>query len=61
MIFSVNYKNDEGGWETIDNRLHFSSADAFSGFDGFTNNAAGYDVKYALEADRDKLFTIGEG
>ncbi len=36
----------------------FFSADAFSGFDGFTNNAAGYDVKFALE---DKLFTIGEG
>ena len=56
---AVNFRNDEGGWETIDNRLHFSSADAFSGFDGFTNNAAGYDVKFALEADKDKLFTIG--
>ncbi|MBR4207785.1 MAG: hypothetical protein IKQ88_04275, partial [Lachnospiraceae bacterium] len=31
---AVNFRNDEGGWETIDNRLHFSSADAFSGFDG---------------------------
>ncbi|MCR5012229.1 MAG: DNRLRE domain-containing protein, partial [Lachnospiraceae bacterium] len=57
----VNYKNDEGVWETIDNRLHFSYPDDFSDYYGYKNNASDVDIKFAAEANENRLFTIGDG
>ncbi len=60
---AVNYLNEEGHWNTIDNRLHFEEAeDGVEGdYNGYTNNAAAFDVCFAETADEDSLFTVSRG
>ncbi len=57
----VNYLTDEGYFRLIDNRLHYTPKDEDSGFEGYTNTAASYDVRFAKEANEDRLLSLKEG
>ncbi|MBR4174174.1 MAG: hypothetical protein IKR56_02410, partial [Lachnospiraceae bacterium] len=57
----VNYMDDEGRWETIDNRFHYSRENGENDYNGYKNNSAPFDLKFAACADEDKLFSIGDG
>ena len=57
----VNYMDDEGRWKSIDNRFHYSKENGENDYNGYKNNSAPFDLKFAACADEDKLFSIGDG
>lgn len=57
----VNYRNENGGWSTIDNRLRYSEGETDKSFDAYTNTAAPFDIRFAATANEDILFSMTEG